>query len=149
MKILILLLVCYLPFVLSSQYDINKICNGFELITPEGGHPSENRPPITTYTIGENLTVRWKLGDSLVTKFVAIELFSFNGLIENMWIGKIPAEEKSMNITLNVRPTVAIPGVYFLRVWGESAKGPACITYSKTFRLVSYHIHDQNVINLP
>ncbi|KAI8575383.1 hypothetical protein K450DRAFT_262158 [Umbelopsis ramanniana AG] len=145
----ILLLVCCLPFVLSSKHDINKICNGFELITPEGGQPSMDVPPTTTYTIGENLTVQWKLGNSLVTKFVAIELFSFTGLIEYMWIGKIPAEEGSKNITLNVRPTVAIPGIYFLRVWGESSNGPACITYSKTFRLVPYHVHDQIFMNLP
>jgi hypothetical protein len=121
---------------------------GFKLITPEGGHPSKHLPPTTTYTIGDNLTVRWKLGHSLVTQFVAIELFSFNGLIEDLWIGKVPAAEKSKSITLKVHPTVAIPATYFLRVWGESSEGPACITYSKSFRLVAPSFHDSICLNV-
>ncbi|CAO3690434.1 unnamed protein product [Umbelopsis ramanniana] len=133
----VLLLVCCLPFVLSIEHDINKICNGFRLVTPEGGHPSQYLPPTTTYTVGENITVRWDLGHSSVTQFVAIELFSFKGLIQYMWIGKMPAIEKSKNITLNVNANVMIPGTYFFRVWGESSNGPACITYSESFRLVA------------
>jgi len=131
--------VCFNLFIhIEKATYTNRIATlGFKLVTPEGGHPSRYFPPTTTYTVGENITVRWDLGHSLVTRFVAIELFSFKGLIQNMWIGKMPAVKRSKKITLNVNANVMIPGTYFFRVWGESSKGPACITYSKSFRLIA------------
>lgn len=131
--------ICFNLFIhIEKATYTNRIANlGFRLVTPQGGHPSQSLPPTTTYTVGENITVRWDLGHSLVTKFVAIELFSSKGLIQNMWIGKIPAVEKSKEITLNVNDYVEIPGTYFFRVWGESSNGPSCITYSESFRLVA------------
>jgi hypothetical protein len=106
------------------------------LITPNGGKPHPRDRPIETYTVGSYVTLQWELGNSEVTRFLAVELFNFKGLLEDLWIGNISAIETSMRVNMKAHPNVKIPGTYFLRIWGESPNGPMCTTYSKLFRLV-------------